>query len=138
MNNIFRRASKSKLRFSVPGIGGYINTEDLWDIPMEDLDKVAISLKTEMGSSVTESFIKKTTSVNTVLKLKFEIAKTIIESRLEAADRKEKAAVRKGQRDHIKSIIATKENEELLGSTKDELYAMLDDEDELDEELSEV
>lgn len=138
MNNIFKRASKAKLRFSVPGIGGYINTEDLWDIPMEDLDKVAISLKNEMGSSATESFIKKTNSVNTVLKLKFEIAKTIIESRLEAADRKEKAAVNKSKREHIRSIIATKEDEELLGSSKEELYEMLDEEDEADDELSEV
>ncbi len=133
MTNIFQRASKSKLRFTVPGVGGMFAAEDLWDLPMEDLDKLAIGLKHELESSVTESFIKKATSANTALKLRFEIAKAIIESRLEAADRKEKAAVRKARRDTIRAAIATKENEEILDSSKDDLYAMLDEEDEADE-----
>jgi len=136
MTNIFQRANKSKLRFAVPGVGGAFTAEDLWDLPMEDLDKLAIGLKHELESSATESFIKQPTVANTVLKLRFEIARTIIELRLEAADRKEKAAVRKAKRDNIKAVIASIENEELRTTKKEDLYAMLDEEDEAEEELS--
>ena len=43
LTNLFEKASKMKLRFSTTK--GVLSTEDLWDLSLESLDRIAKNLK---------------------------------------------------------------------------------------------
>ena len=122
--NIFEKASKANLRFSTDV--GTLSTEDLWKLPLEVLDSLAVGLKRILDSQETESFIKATRMPNN-LQLRFDIAKSIIESRLEEAEDNQKSAERKKAKEKIMENIANKQDSALQDKSLDELQAMLED-----------
>jgi hypothetical protein len=126
----FERATKQKLRFDTAV--GRINVEDLWDIPLEQLDKLAQELHKEVESGEEVSFIeaKKPTAAFTELKLKFDVVKRVIEVRLAAQKKAEKAAATKAKKQRLLALIEEKQDEELKGKSLDELQALLDGDDE--------
>jgi hypothetical protein len=126
----FERATKQKLRFDTAL--GRINVEDLWDIPLEQLDQLAQELHKEVESGEEVSFIeaKKPTAAFTELKLKFDVVKRVIEVRLAAQKKAEKAAATKAKKQRLLALIEEKQDEELKGKSLDELQALLDGDDE--------
>ena len=70
---MFEKASRMKLRYQTNR--GVISVEDLWDLSLESLDAIAISLNKKLKESQTESFIKTKTKDTTELELKFNIVK---------------------------------------------------------------
>lgn len=127
---LFEKASRLKVRF-ITQVGN-ISTEDLWDVPLINsnglsLDNVAKTLNKALKDSDDESFVKKTSTVNILLELKFAIVKHVIEIKLAAAERQKNATLLKAKKEQILGIIATKENEELHGESVSKLKEMLDD-----------
>jgi hypothetical protein len=131
----FERATKQKLRFDTSV--GRISVEDLWDLPLEHLDKLAQALHKEVEAGEDVSFIeaKKPTAAFTELKLKFTVVKRVIEVRMAAQKKAEKAAATKAKKQRILEIMEKKQDESLEGKSLEELQALLDgdDEDEDDE-----
>ncbi|RKZ35289.1 MAG: hypothetical protein DRQ49_19675, partial [Gammaproteobacteria bacterium] len=73
MTGLFERASKQKLRFNTAK--GTIDTEDLWDLPLQSkknisLDLIAISLSKAVKESSEESFVEVKNTINKELELK--------------------------------------------------------------------
>ena len=124
---IFQKASKKKLRFN--SNVGVLTVEDLWDLHLDALDDMAIAYKNELSGSANDSFIKKRVRPDPTLQLQLEICKAVIEARIEQQERNEKAAARRAKNEKIKEIIFNKENEELMETSKDELYAMLEEDE---------
>ena len=123
--SIFKKASKDKLRFLTSD--GVLTDEDLWDIPLESLDQLAISLKKSLADTENESFIGKKRGKNDTLQLRFDIAKSIIDERLADIDKQEKAQATRAKNQKIMELIVAKEDDKLNDNSIDELRAMLEE-----------
>lgn len=128
---MFEKAARLKLRFDTPQ--GKLSVEDLWELPLSaarsaNLDDIAKGLNRELKNSDTEeSFVKKSTPSNTVLKLKFELVKHIIAVRLTEADEAEKAQANRTRKQQILNLIAQKQDAALSEKSVEELTAMVSD-----------
>lgn len=125
---MFEQATKLKLRFS--SNQGLLTTEDLWDLPLQhaskaSLDTIAISLNREIKQFEEESFVAKKQAANTLAQLKLDIVKHIIAVKLAEKEANENAAKTKAFNSKVLSILAQKEDEELLNKTPEELRALL-------------
>lgn len=121
---MFEKATKQKLRFNVSN--GTITTEDLWDLNLDSLDKVAISLDQEINSSE-KSFIKTKTIANTILDLKFEIVKHVIDVKQKEADERKLAKEKAVKRAQLTELINQKENEELSSKSLEDLKKLIEE-----------
>jgi len=124
--NIFEYATRKQLRFSSQK--GLLTVEDLWVLPLThaskvDLDTVAQSVNGDLVASQTQSFVK-TNTANIALEVKLDIIKHIIQVKLQEADDKENAVLRKENNEFIETIIKSKEVEALTGKSIKQLKKM--------------
>lgn len=129
MENIFIIASRQKLRFNTPQ--GLLSVEDLWDLPLTsekanraNLDDLAVSLHRELESGPKVSFVNKSAKADDDNKIKFDIVKHIIDVRLAENEAATLARANREKKQQILSVIARKENEQLEGTSLDELRAL--------------
>lgn len=120
---MFEKASRMKLRYQTNR--GVISVEDLWDLSLESLDAIAISLNKKLKESQTESFIKTKTKDTTELELKFNIVKHIIDVKLSEAEARKNAAEKRAKQQKLMDLIAKKQDAELEGKSVDELMKEL-------------
>lgn len=120
---MFEKASRMKLRYQTNR--GVISVEDLWDLSLESLDTIAISLNKKLKESQTESFIKTKTKDTTELELKFNIVKHIIDVKLSEAEARKSAAEKRAKKQKLMDLIAKKQDAELEGKSVDELMKEL-------------
>lgn len=80
MEAIFEKASRIKL--VIKASNGVLKVEDLWDLSLEALDAIAKSLNKQIKDGTEESYIKAKTETNTLLQLRFDIVKHIIDVKL--------------------------------------------------------
>jgi len=123
MEGNFIKASKLKLRFK-SGTGN-VSVEDLWDLDLKIVDKIAIALKKELGENETDSFIKPKTSDKTT-ELRFDIAKYIIETRLAEQEAAKVRAEKAAKRAQIKELMAKKQLDSLESKSLEDLQKELD------------
>ena len=122
MADIFKIAAKKKYRFNYRGV---CTVEDLWDSPLEELDKMYAKLKKEQKNLGEDSLLTKETKENKELNYKIEIIKAVVEDRLRAKERAARAAEIKAQNQRILEIMADKEDAALRDKNIDELEEML-------------
>lgn len=120
---IFELASKTKLRFSLNN--GVCNTEDLWDLKLEDLNRIAIDLNKQIKESEEESFIKVKSSASKLLQLGFDVVKRVIDVKLEEKETKKLAAERASRKALLTELIAKKELSSLEQKSLEELQKEL-------------
>ena len=127
---MFEKASRLKLRFSTSI--GMLSAEDLWDLPLSsrngtaNLDDIARNLDVDLQQGAGRSFVTKTSPVNDLLKLKFDIVLHVIEVKLAEADAAAQVRANKDKKQQLLGIIAQKENETLMGTSLDELKKMVE------------
>lgn len=131
MSDLFKVAVKKKYRFNFKGI---ISVEDLWDLSVEDLDKIYKSLKSQQKNESEESLLQKVSKEDKVLDNKIEIVKIIVADKLAAKERAQKAASQRIQNQRILEIMADKQDAALKEKSIEELQAMLTVDDIDDEE----
>ena len=102
-----------------------MSTEDLWDLGLDTLDKVAVDLYHQ--SKTTEvSFIGKRTAGSTTLELQLDVVKHIIEVKMKEAEDRRAAAARAEQRQRIAEILEKRKEEDLLQLSTEDLQKMLE------------
>lgn len=123
------RATRINLQFNVPGVGGTAGVTDLWQLPLPTLDTIARALHTELESSKDVSFIedKTPTKARRLTQLRFDIVKRIIDVKLEAKQKAEKAAVTRDKKQKLMAALEDSENAELKGKSPEDIRAMLDE-----------
>lgn len=131
MSDLFKVASKKKYRFTYKGV---VTVEDLWDLSVEELDKIYKSLKSKQKAEAEESLLATTSKEDKELNNKIEIVKIIVADKLEARERATKSAEKRAKNQRILEIMADKADAELKAKSLDELRAMLDDDLEEDED----
>lgn len=120
--NIFEAATRRKYRFPFRGL---ISVEDLWDIPMKNLDDVFKALNSQKKVNNEESLIATKSVEDEELEDKIAIVKYIYSFKLNEQNERIAAKEQKQRDQKILEIISRKENEALEGKSIEELQAML-------------
>lgn len=89
-------------------------------------DNIAIALNKKLQESKTESFIKTRTKDTTELELKFNIAKHIIDVKLQEQEDRLLESEKKAKRQKILDLMAKKQDAELEGKSLEELTKELE------------
>lgn len=119
----FKLASQQKLRFQTNK--GLLSVEQLWDLSLEDLDALAVSLETEHKESGKKSFLVKTSAKDKTAKLRFDVVLDVLNTKVEAEQAALAERERKAKNEKIIGIIADKQDESLKGKSIEQLRAML-------------
>jgi len=120
---MFEKATRMKLRFTTEK--GYVSVEDIWDMPLTQLDELAKSLNKKLKESAEESFIKVKSNDDKVIALEFEIVKHVISVKLDETDKAIKARANKEQRDRLLNKLAEKQDAELDDLSTEEIKKMI-------------
>lgn len=119
----FKLASKQQLR--IPTKKGVLSVEQLWDLSLDDLDALAVSLENEHKESGKKSFLVKTSVKDKTAKLRFDIVLDILNTKVEEMQVAQEAAEIKEHNKKIIALIAEKQDESLKGLSIKQLQAKL-------------
>jgi hypothetical protein len=119
----FKLASQQKLRFQTAK--GLLTTEQLWDLSLEELDALAVSLETEHKESGKKSFLTKTSVKDKTAKLRFDVALDVLHTKVDEAQAALEAREIKEHNKKIIALIADKQDESMKGKSIKQLEAML-------------
>ncbi len=120
---MYKKANKQKLRFATNV--GSLTAEQLWDLPVTDLDTLAISLQQEYKDSGKKSFLVKTTTKDKTTKLRFDIVVDVLNTKVEDMEALRDSKDIKEHNDKINRYISDKKEEGLQGKSIEELEALL-------------
>ena len=119
----FKLASQQKLRFQTNK--GLLSTEQLWDLSLNDLDSLAVTLDEEYGKSGQKSFLVKSSLKDKTTKLRFDIVLDVLNTKNEGQQAASEAREIREHNKKIVALIAEQEEEDLKKKSKKELEAML-------------
>lgn len=119
--NIFERAAREKTRFSFKGL---IATEDLWDLSLESLDKIWISLEAELEKLPKKSLLETSTKQRDEIEFKQEIIKHIVETKKAESAIAAQTKANSAKKQMILDIIESKKNDDLKSKSIEELTAL--------------
>lgn len=120
--SMFEKASRLKLRWNIRGNN---TVEDLWTIPLNELDAQYDELSTAMESRQRRSLLVETVTEDEILTLKIEIIKHVVLTRLEEKKKAEETRANAAYRQRLASIIDNKKDQVLLDKSIEELENML-------------
>jgi len=120
--NMFEVAVKSKFRFLYKGI---INTEDLFDLSLNDLNVVYQTLKKQQKQTQEESLLEIKSQEDQELDVKIQIVKHIFDEKVNEREMKLKEKEFKQHEQKIMEIIARKQDVEYENMSIDELNKMI-------------
>lgn len=122
--NMFEIATRTKMRFPFKGM---ITVEDLWDLSVQNLDKVFKALNSQRKEAQEESLLSAKSSADEVLDTQIEIVKYIVGVKLDEQVARLKAAENKEKKQKIMALMAKKDDEALENMSKEELQKLLDE-----------
>jgi hypothetical protein len=113
---------------------GLLTVEDLWSLSLEQLDEIYKDINKKIKASSEESFLNKSDKTVNELNEKLEIVKYIMEDKLVAKSKREKAALIKTQKEAVARLLAEKKQSALSAKSEEELEAILNSLNETDDE----
>lgn len=119
----FKSASQQKLRFQTNK--GLLSTEQLWDLSVEELDSLAVSLEIEHKQSGKKSFLVKTSTKDKTSKLRFDVVLDVLNTKVSEIEAAAEAFEIKEHNRKIIQLISEKQDETLKGKSIKQLEAML-------------
>ena len=122
--NMFEVATRTKMRFPFKGM---ISVEDLWDLSVQNLDKVFKVLNSQRKEAQEESLLNVKSSEDEVLDTQIAIVKYIVGVKLEEQAARVKAAENKEKKQKIMALMAKKDDEAMENMSKEELQKLLDE-----------
>ena len=123
VETMFETASRRKYRFP---FHGSINTEDLWDLSVQNLDLVFKALNAQVKQSSEESLLQTKNPASQQLETQIAIVKHIVSVKLAEAETRRLASENAQKRQRIMEIISSTQDEELHSKSIEELSKMLD------------
>jgi hypothetical protein len=121
---MFEKAVRLKLRFTHKGL---CTVEDLWDIPLESLDRIFKDLNIKLKTQKEESLLETRSREDEILDLKIAIVKHIVEVRLSEQKARTDLLAKSVKKQKLLGIIAEKQDNELRDMSVDELTKLVDD-----------
>jgi hypothetical protein len=121
---MFEKATRLKLRFTHKGL---CTVEDLWDIPLESLDRIFKDLNIKLKAQKEESLLETRSKEDEILDLKIAIVKHIVEVRLSEQKARTDLAAKSTKKQKLLGIIAEKQDSALRDMSVDELTKLVDE-----------
>lgn len=127
---MFEKASRLKLRFDTTK--GQVTAEDLWDLPLTstvgkaNLDDVARALHKQLKSGDDVSFVDTAKKSDSIVQLKFDLVKYVIEVKLAENAARTQAAATADKKQRIMQILADRQDDSLKTASDDDLKKMLE------------
>jgi uncharacterized Zn finger protein len=121
MNELFVIASRKKLRFQTTK--GEVSVEDLWDLSLETLDSMAVSIDNKTAVQ-TKSFIAKK-APKTEDTTRLEILKFIIETKVAEKMHAAELSAKRAQVQTLKTLREQKQMEALNSKSLEDIDAMI-------------
>ena len=121
---MFEIAVKNKFRFQ---FNGMINSEDLFDLSVRDLDSIFKKLNSELKKVKEESLLEVKTQQDQELEIKIEIVKYIFNIKREEEQKRVKAKELKEKKQRLMEILKGKEEQDLLGKSTEEIQRMINE-----------
>lgn len=136
--NMFERATRERFRFDTPN--GRLTVEDLWDLPLEarngrnqaNLDDIAKALFKSLQSGDDKSFVRPEAKSDPTIQAKFDIAKYIIDVKLDEAKKATEARARREAKSRLREILLRKKNEAQEAKSIEEIEKELAELDAVD------
>jgi hypothetical protein len=122
--NMFEVATRERFRFPYRGM---VSVEDLWDLSVVNLDSIFKTLNAELNQVKEESLLNTKVQKNTELETKIEIIKHIVTTKLAEDEQRRNAKDKTEKKQRILEIIASKQDEEMLSKSVEELTKMVED-----------
>jgi hypothetical protein len=123
----YKEVIRKKTRFTTAK--GQLSVEQLWDLSINDLDALAVSLDDSYEKSKGKSFVQKRTVKDKELKLQLDVVLDILNTKVEESELAKLKAERKEHNQKILKLIEDKKDKALEGKSIKELTAMLEEED---------
>ena len=122
--NIFELASRMKIRFAYRGM---ITVEDLWDLSVQELDRIFQKLNKALKESKEESLLSPQAKEDSELAIAVAIVRHIVEVKLTESAIALAAVERKAKKQKILTILADKQDDSLRNMSQEDLTKMLED-----------
>ena len=116
---MYKEALQMKLRFATSK--GNLSVEDLFDLNLQALDKIAVGLDEEVSKSPRKSFISDVSQESKITELKFNIVKDIITTKLKEKSDREEAKKKQAEKVQLLDILARKQAASLENLSIEEL-----------------
>jgi hypothetical protein len=121
--SMYKQASRLKLRFQTSK--GPLTTEQLWDLSISELDKLAVFLEKDYEKSDGKSFVRKSSEKDKVAKLRFDLVLDVLNTKMEEDEAARNASDTKAHNERILALIAKKKESALESLTVEELEKQL-------------
>lgn len=121
---MFIKATRSKTRFPYRGL---ISVEDLWELPVTELDKIYKALNSKAKQMQEESLLETKTSEDEELTMQIEIVKYIVGVKPEEKKEAENAKVKKEMKQRLLEIKAAREDKRLENLSDADLDKMIEE-----------
>jgi hypothetical protein len=122
--NIFEVAVRNRYRFEFKGMQ---SVEDLWMLPVKDLDTIFKGLNSQLKQVKEESLLETKTQRDEELDTKIAIVKHIVKVKLEEDQLRADAKKKKEQKQKILELMASKKDADLQNKSVEELQKMLEE-----------
>lgn len=119
----YKKATREKHRFQTSK--GSLSIEQLWDLSLQELDALAVSLEDEHSKSGKKSYLVKSSTKDATTKLKFDIVVDILETLVKEKEELANAKAVKENNKEILNLIAEKKKESLKDKSIEELEKLL-------------
>jgi hypothetical protein len=121
---MFEQASRDKTRFMYRG---QISTEDLWDLSVQELNRIFKGLNAKLKTAKEESLLGPKAAEDSELELQVAIIRRVVEVKLAEAAERDLLAEKKVKRQKILSILAEKQDGALASKSEEDLKKMLEE-----------
>jgi microsomal dipeptidase-like Zn-dependent dipeptidase len=121
--NLFETAARTKMRFPFKGM---VSVEDLWDLPVENLDAVFQHLNAQAKRANEDSLLNEKTQADETLETQIAIIKHIVTVKQAEETARKQAKAKRDQKQKILAAMAEKQDADLQNKSLDELKAMLE------------
>lgn len=121
--NLFEKASRLRVRFD--SAKGQVSVEDLWSLPLAQLDQIAQALDTKINSGAKKSYITKATTVSELDQFRLDLLVYIINTRLAEHEEKQLERQKAERKAFLLDLLADREKEKDQAMTTDDIMKEL-------------
>ena len=123
LETLLVKAARKQWRFA--STKGHLTFEDLWQMKLEDLDRIAVALDEKIQKGGRKSFITKRTESMSEEQGMFDLVTYVIETKMAEADAAKARAAKASQKQFMQDLLQRKRIASLENLTTEEIEKQL-------------
>lgn len=123
LESLLIKAARKQWRFA--STKGHLTFEDLWNLKLEDLDRIAVALDEKIQKGGRKSFITKRTESMSEEQGMFDLVSYVIETKMAEADAAKARAAKASQKQFMQDLLQRKRIASLENLTTEEIEKQL-------------